>query len=271
LTRTVRLAGALVLAALIAAVAAPPTRATANPPTITSFAPDGGRAGGTVTIEGTSFTGATDVRFNTTPSARFVVMSDIAINADVPAGATTGPISVTTPGGAALSASNFTVVQPITSFTPTSGRVGSSVTLSGTTFTGATSVRFNGVSASFTVSSDTAIQATVPTGATTGPLTVTTPGGTATSATNFTVMVPLTVNKASPLGIGNGTVRSSPDGINCGSACSADFGINTVVTLTVTPDLLSIFNGWSGCDTASGTTCTVTMSAARQVTANFLP
>src|SRR5437867_2154718 len=51
----------------------------------------------------------------------------------------------------------------ITSFTPTSGPVGSSVTLSGTNFTGATAVTFNGASAaSFTVTSDTTIQATVP-------------------------------------------------------------------------------------------------------------
>src|SRR5437867_2889565 len=52
----------------------------------------------------------------------------------------------------------------ITSFTPASGVVGTSVTTSGTNFTGATAVRFNGVSASFTVNSATTIQATVPGG-----------------------------------------------------------------------------------------------------------
>ena len=78
----------------------------------------------------------------------------------------------------------------ITSFTPASGPTGTSVTISGTNFTGATAIRFNGVSASFTLSSATAIQATVPVGATTGPLTVTTPGGTATSASSFTVSIP---------------------------------------------------------------------------------
>jgi len=74
----------------------------------------------------------------------------------------------------------------IFSFTPTTGRVGTSVTISGSGFTGATAVAFNGVSASFTVSSDTAIQTAVPAGATTGPLSVTTSGGTANSANAFT-------------------------------------------------------------------------------------
>jgi uncharacterized protein (TIGR03437 family) len=75
----------------------------------------------------------------------------------------------------------------ITSFAPTSGPVGTSVTITGTNFTGATSVKFNGVSATFIVNSATKITATVPTGATTGAITVTTPGGTATSTSNFTV------------------------------------------------------------------------------------
>jgi hypothetical protein len=75
----------------------------------------------------------------------------------------------------------------ITSFSPTSGPVGATVTINGTNFTGATSVKFNGVSATFIVNSATKITATVPTGATTGTVSVTTPGGTATSTSNFTV------------------------------------------------------------------------------------
>jgi hypothetical protein len=76
----------------------------------------------------------------------------------------------------------------ITSFTPTSGPVGTPVTITGTAFTGATKVTFGGIAAtSFKVNSATQITATVPTGAKTGKIGVTTNGVTATSKTNFTV------------------------------------------------------------------------------------
>jgi len=79
----------------------------------------------------------------------------------------------------------------VTGFTPTSGPVGTAVTLTGTGFTGATKVAFHGTFwwAAFTVVSDTQITATVPIAATTGAIAVITPAGTATSATSFTVVV----------------------------------------------------------------------------------
>jgi hypothetical protein len=160
-------------------------------PTISSFAPTSGPVGVNVTIGGTNFTGTTSVSFGGT-SASFTVVSDTALHATVPGGATTGPIAVTTPGGTATSATAFTVTVPaptISSFTPTSGPVGTSVTITGSNFTGATSVTFGGTSASFTIISGTSVRATVPAGAVTGLIAVTTPGGTATSANAFTVSV----------------------------------------------------------------------------------
>jgi alpha-tubulin suppressor-like RCC1 family protein len=71
-------------------------------------------------------------------------------------------------------------------------------------------------------------------------------------------------------GIGRGTVTSSPEGINCGTGCSSDFVVSTVVTLTASPALASLFTGWTGCDSTNGSTCTVAMNATRSVTANFL-
>jgi uncharacterized protein (TIGR03437 family) len=75
-----------------------------------------------------------------------------------------------------------------TSFDPGSGADGTVVTISGESFKGATGVSFGGVNATgFKVDSDTQITATVPSGAKTGKITVTTPRGTATSAGTFTV------------------------------------------------------------------------------------
>ncbi|HNX31553.1 MAG TPA: IPT/TIG domain-containing protein, partial [Holophaga sp.] len=71
----------------------------------------------------------------------------------------------------------------ITSFKPAPGSQGIIVTITGTHFTGTTAVKFNGMLAkTVTVASDAQITATAPSGFTTGPITVTTPGGTATSA-----------------------------------------------------------------------------------------
>src|SRR5207245_11779730 len=72
-----------------------------------------------------------------------------------------------------------------------------------------------------------------------------------------------------PAGTGSGTVSSSPLGISCGTDCSESYDSGTVVTLTAAPASGSIFGSWSGCDAVSGSTCTVTMSGARTVSAIF--
>src|SRR5205807_1153641 len=72
-------------------------------------------------------------------------------------------------------------------------------------------------------------------------------------------------------GTGSGTVTSNPAGITCGATCSASYTSGTTVTLTASAAGGPTFSGWSGCSTASATRCTVTMNAARSVTANFLP
>ena len=70
-------------------------------------------------------------------------------------------------------------------------------------------------------------------------------------------------------GTGAGTVSSSPGGLGCAANCSASFPAGTTVTLTATPNG-STFGGWTGCDTASGQTCTVALSTVnRSVTVTF--
>ena len=103
----------------------------------------------------------------------------------------------------------------------------------------------------------------------------TTSGATCTVAVNsarsvtatFARVYTLTVQKS---GLGNGTVTSSPSGISCGSNCTASFISGTTVTLTAQTGPLTLFTGWSGCDSTSGNVCTVNMNTARAVTASFL-
>jgi hypothetical protein len=78
-------------------------------PTISGFSPGQGVAGASVTISGTGFNGATAVAFNGT-NAVFNVVSSTQISATVPAAATSGKITVTTPVGTATSAGTFVVV-----------------------------------------------------------------------------------------------------------------------------------------------------------------
>jgi hypothetical protein len=163
--------------------------------TISSFSPTFGVAGTKVTINGSNFTGATTVMVGTKADPAFTVDSDTKITATVQNGAKSGPVTVTTPNGTGTSATDFTVgtapMPQIASFTPSSGPVGTKVTIDGTDFTGATSVTFNDVvDPTFKVVSATQITATVPAAATTGPIAVTTPNGTGTSKTDFAVTSP---------------------------------------------------------------------------------
>jgi plastocyanin len=159
------------------------------PPSIASFSPASGTVGAAVTISGSHLTGATAVSFGGVAASVFNVDSDAQLSATVPAGAATGRVAVTGPGGTGTSTTDFVVVSApsITSLSPDNGPVGSVVSIGGSNFTGATAVSFSGVAAVFSVDSDTQISATVPTAAVTGPVAVTGRAGTATSSGAFTV------------------------------------------------------------------------------------
>ena len=143
--------------------------------------------GAPVIILGTNLAGATSLSFNGV-AAPFTVVSSSEITTTVPAGATTGKVRVVAPTATLVSDMNFGVAPAISGFSPTSGPVGTSVVITGKSFTGTTRVAFGAFkAASFTVDSSTQITATVPSKAKTGKITVTTPGGTAISAGSFTV------------------------------------------------------------------------------------
>jgi hypothetical protein len=75
----------------------------------------------------------------------------------------------------------------------------------------------------------------------------------------------LTVAKA---GTGSGIVTSSVGGISCGNTCAATYNEGASVTLSAAPTIGSTFGGWSGACSGTGT-CSLTMTAARSVTATF--
>ncbi|WP_420267226.1 S8 family serine peptidase [Candidatus Magnetominusculus dajiuhuensis] len=70
-------------------------------------------------------------------------------------------------------------------------------------------------------------------------------------------------------GTGTGTISSSPSGISCGTTCLASYAAGTSVTLTAAANSSSTFTGWTGCDSASGSQCTVAMVSSKTVTATF--
>lgn len=76
----------------------------------------------------------------------------------------------------------------INSFSPGSGTVDTQITINGTNLKDTSVVKFNGSTATFTIVNDTEVTAKVPLDAKSGTLTITTPGGTATSASSFTVI-----------------------------------------------------------------------------------
>jgi len=159
-----------------------------RPPTVTSFTPASGQVGTLVTLNGTNLGTATAVTFgNVNVTAPLTVVSPTSIKVTVPAGALTGRIAVTNPAAGAQSATNFTLLPRITGFGAASGSDDTVVTILGTSFTGVTAVKFGTVSATFTFVSDGEITALVPAAAITGRVSVTTPGGTATSPADFVI------------------------------------------------------------------------------------
>jgi hypothetical protein len=145
-----------------------------------------GLVGKSVGILGNNLIGTSSVKFNGTP-ASFNVLSDTYLTAVVPSGET-GFVMVTTSSGDLLSSKIFKVTPKVTSFAPISGKAGDSIVLTGTGLIQALGLTVGGVKVtSFTVNSDLQATLRVPTGAKTGKIAVTTPGGSATSTTTFTV------------------------------------------------------------------------------------
>ncbi|MHB8446873.1 MAG: NHL domain-containing protein [Rudaea sp.] len=188
---------------------------TAYGQVITSFSPTSGPVGTTITVTGGSFTTTTSdtVIFpgacgtlSCPVSTTATVLSRYGLTVVVPSGATTGVFQVYVGGRTgpySFSPSPFTVITgpKITGFSPASGVVGDTVTITGTGF-GATpsanSVTFNGTPALVSCSTATSLSVIVPANATTGSIAITVNGQSATSTSSFTVSCPSAVQVTTP-------------------------------------------------------------------------
>jgi large repetitive protein len=201
------------------------------PVRVVSFTPVNAASGTIVTITGQNFINVQSVSFGGVAATSFTVVNSNTIKATVGAGAS-GEITVTstTRGTASLSGFTFIPAPVITSFTPTSATAGTTVTITGTDFTGATAVSFGNKPAPFTVVSSTTIMATVPSGGT-GEIKIITPGGTATRAgfialPTFTAFRPVSGGVGTLLTI-SGTSLSAVTGVFIGGVPAQSFTIKS--------------------------------------------
>jgi uncharacterized repeat protein (TIGR01451 family) len=158
-------------------------------PYITGTVPASGVRGQSIRINGVNFTNltASAVQFDGVTATYETPTSTTALSAAVPAGASTGRITVNNSSGSGVSPALFYLQPWITGFGAPGGIVNSTLLLYGRSLTNATSVTVNGVEYEFT-NSNSQIGAIIPTNATTGLVEVTTPGGIFISTNDFDIL-----------------------------------------------------------------------------------
>lgn len=181
-------------------------------PVITSFAPASVHLSGTVVITGTNYIAPLQV-FVGSAEMGIVTSSGTSLAVTVPATATSEKITVKAKGGQITTTDLLTVIGMPTgaSITPASAPVGGVITITGGNFTGATSVVIGGAAATFTFVSDTTITATVPEGAISGDVTVTTPSGMAAVGTIAIIPAPTVTSFAPTTAAIGGSVTIAGD------------------------------------------------------------
>ncbi len=154
------------------------------------------------------------------------------------------------------------LIPTITNFTPALGPISTSVTITGTNFSGTpanNTVQFNGTTAVVTASTSTSITTTVPSGATTGTITVTVAGNTAISATNFTVTASAVI-----------TINPQPTSIAVCEGAIANFSLTASGTTNLTYQWQK-FNGtaFANISNTGGYSGTTTSKLSINTTGNF--
>lgn len=174
------------------------TRQPSSTLAVLQFTPSSNPIGSTVTIYGTGFSAtpaSNTVKFNGT-TATVLTASTTVLTATVPSGATTGPISVTVGANTATSPTAFTVgsgAPTLANFNPAVGNYGASITLTGTNYDTTSinnRVAFTAAMGVVATATSTSITVPVPSTAQTGPISVSTIQGKATSSQEFFVAPP---------------------------------------------------------------------------------
>ncbi|WP_242926236.1 IPT/TIG domain-containing protein, partial [Pontibacter vulgaris] len=209
-------------------------------PVITSFTPSSGAVGTVLKITGSNFTGANAVHVGSGAATDFTVVSDTEIKVVVPAFASTGKIQVQSNQGSVFSSDTYTVTGApvITSFTPSSGAVGTVLKITGSNFTGTTQVYVgNGIveAKDFIFLSNTEIQLLVPTQASSGVLRVQSNKGSVSSSGTYTVTGAPTITSFTPASGPVGTVVTVT-GSNFTGATQVYVGNGMATAFTVVSD-----------------------------------
>ena len=220
--------------------------ATATP-TITSFSPTSASPGATVTINGTNFSNIineNEVVFSDSQEATITNATVNTLTVIVPNNAETGNVTVTVNGITTTSNTNFIVSQQtptptINSFSPTTGNIGTTVTITGTNFStniADNTVKFsNNKIATITNATANTLTVTVPDGAITGKISLTVNGTTVDSNDEFTVTQPTpTINSFSPTtGMAGTTVTINGTNFSTNIADNTvKFSNNKIATIT---------------------------------------
>ena len=202
---------------------------------IDTFNPKSGLTNAEVYITGAGFTNAQDVKFNGVSVTSFNVVDDTQIVTLVPAGATTGPITVVTPDGPLVSSDSFSPSAPIISgFSPTSAGAGTSVTVTGANLSGVNRVRIGGREAVPASVSDSTLTVTVPQNAVTGRISVFNGQTAIDSPTDLTITSPA-ITDLNPAFLSSNRVITIT-GRNLGGLSAVSFNGAAGTVLTVAAD-----------------------------------
>lgn len=214
-------------------------------PQINSLDKLSGAAGADVTVTGLNFQGAFELKFAETPAV-IVSNTGTVIKTKVPATASSGKISISTPAGTGVSADVFAVqgAPLISSFSPTFGGIGTRITLKGLNLLAVTTARIGVKDLKIISVTDTQMEVEVLTGSVTGRISVVSSGNTFETSDNFTIA-----------GTPQITVVSPPSGT-----------IGTVVTITGTN-----FSGAPAVKFGGGITATVSKATPTEIICQVPP